>query len=307
MIRPLSRNSVLRTLLLSVVVAALMAVGSRGSLAASESAGDDALFDRLDADTNGKLAASEIPPEHTRLFSRLVRNGDRDGDSLLSRDEFLAALVPARPEKPMEEKLPTAFPQANAVRYLLLTLDTNPDGIIEADEVPDGLRRVFDDMAERFDDNDNDTLERYELSRGFQGLGQIAARYVARQRIDVESELKKLEKSQGSAINRFDEQPRPFLQTLGDPEQARKAFERLDANRDGNLETDELPEPLRPQLERFIRLADRDRSGAVSQREFLAAAERIARFGQRGRPGMAPDRRTEADRQAGKNSSAETN
>ena len=110
------------------------------------------------------------------------------------------------------------------MRYLLVSLDTKPDGYIEADEVPDGMQRVFDELLERFDANDNDALERYELSRGFQGLGQIAARYAARERSNPAAELKKLEKTQGKAINRFEEQQRPIIEQFGDPEQARRSL-----------------------------------------------------------------------------------
>jgi hypothetical protein len=298
MVHDLAGNVIVRILLPVVVIAVMLANAPRRAQAAPASAGDEALFKRLDADANGKLAAAEVPEENRRLFARLLRNGDRDGDSVLSQEEFLAALVPSRPEKPIEEKQPATFPQANAVRYLLIILDTNRDAEIEAREVPTDMQRIFDDLAERLDDNDNDVLERYELGRSFRELGQTAARYVARERINVEAELKKLEKSQGKAVNRFDEPPRPIFETLRDPEQARKTFDRLDGNDDGELELDEVPEPLRPQIERFMRLADRDRSGGLSEREFLAGTERMSRFMGRGRPEMSPGDDAKPDRKS---------
>src|SRR5687767_54253 len=66
------------------------------SLAAS-SAGDAALFDRLDADKNGRVTSDEVSSDARRLFERLLRRGDADGDEALSRDEFIASLVPSRP------------------------------------------------------------------------------------------------------------------------------------------------------------------------------------------------------------------
>jgi hypothetical protein len=275
---------ILRLNVATVCTFALALSACAAAAIAASPAGDEALFGRLDADGNGKLRSDEVPKEHERLFARLARKGDGDGDGTLSRDEFLAALVPSRPEKPIEEKQPTDFPQANAVRYLLLSLDTEPDGYIEADEVPKDLQAVFDELCDDLDGNDNDALERYELARSFQSIGRLAVRHVNRNRINVDVELKKLERAQGSSVNRFDEAPRPIFDTLRDPKQARTTFDRLDANDDGELKSGEVPEPLQQQLERFMRLADRDGSGGLSEREFLAGAERITRAQMRQRP-----------------------
>jgi Ca2+-binding EF-hand superfamily protein len=288
--------SMLRISLAALRAVVVVAVFLGQSKAAPMPAGDAALFERLDADANGKVSADEVRQEHKQLFARLVRKGDRNDDAALSQDEFLAVLVPSRPEKPIEQKQSTSFPQADAVRYLLVSLDTKADGYIEADEVPDDMQRIFDEMLERFDANDNDALERYELSRSFQGLGQIAARYTARERIDPAAELKKLEKTQGKAINRFEEQQRPIIEQFGDPEQARTIFTRLDVNRDKQLDSAEIPEPLQAQLEQFIRRADRDGDGRLSEREFLAGAERVSRFMKRQRPEMMSDEGDMPDR-----------
>jgi Ca2+-binding EF-hand superfamily protein len=164
------------------------------------------------------------------------------------------------------------------LRYLLLTMDTSRNGWIEADEVPEDLQPVFEIMAEDVDTNKNGTMDRYELSRNARQIIPVAARYVARERIDVSKELKKFDKSQGQLARRFDEAPGPFISSLADPDQARKAFKQFDANTDGQLELAEFPEPLQQQMERFVRLADRDRDGRLSEREFLFAADRAGRM-----------------------------
>jgi hypothetical protein len=145
------------------------------------------------------------------------------------------------------------------------------------------MRPVLELMLQRLDTNKNDTLDRLELSRGFPQLAQIAARYVARDGIDVASELRRLEKSQGTAADRFDQQ-RPMLENLRDPSQARVIFKELDANGDGKIASGEVPEPFEPQLERLLRFADRDRDNRLSEREFLTATERLSRFLGRRRP-----------------------
>jgi len=239
------------------------------------SAGDAALFDRLDADNDGQLSADEVSPGHERLVARLLRRGDEDHDEVLTRDEFLAALVPSRPEKPIEEKLPATFPQADAVRWLLLTLDADGNSRIEANEAPDDMRRLFDAMLERIDANKNGTLERNELSRGAPRLAQIAGRYVRQNGIDVARELAKLEKKLGPAADRFDEPP-VSPQDLADPSQAREVFARLDGNGNRQIEQREIPEQLQRPFQRLMRRADRDGDGRLSEREFLVAARQSA-------------------------------
>jgi Ca2+-binding EF-hand superfamily protein len=256
---------------LTFVVAATVAT----ALAESPSAGDAALFERLDADRNGRISAGEISSDQVRLFTRLIRRADVNNDKALSRDEFLAALVPSRPEKPIEAKLPSTFPQAEAVRWLLLTLDTSGNSWIEAEEVPDDMRTVFEAMIERMDANQNGVLERSELSRGGPPLARIAGRYARQNGIDIERELKKLEKSLGPAVNRFELQRVP-LENLGDPKQARELFVQLDGNGNGHIEAKEIPEPFQRPIQRMMRLADRDGDDRLSQREFLAAAKRLA-------------------------------
>jgi len=71
------------------------------------SAADAELFNRLDANHNGAIVADEVTSENRTLFDRLLRKGDKNQDKALSRDEFVAALVPSRPEKSIEAKQPS--------------------------------------------------------------------------------------------------------------------------------------------------------------------------------------------------------
>jgi Ca2+-binding EF-hand superfamily protein len=242
---------------------------------AETSAGDDALFQRLDANHDGQLAVMEVPAEHKQLFARLLRRADTDGNKALSREEFLAGMVPSRPEKPLEPKQPDSLPQADAVRYLLLSLDTSRNSVIEASEVPSDMRSIFETMLERMDSNKSGNLERNELNQGGPRLAQIAGRYVQQERIDAAAELKKLRDKQGAAADRFDVQRMPF-DNLGDPQQVKETFAQLDGNGDGQIELKEVPEPLQRPLERMLKAADRDGDGKLSEREFTAGAKRIA-------------------------------
>jgi Ca2+-binding EF-hand superfamily protein len=259
-----------------IVYAAILASSLSAPIAgAAPPISDSSLFDSLDANRDGHLATSEVPPEKRRLFDRLLRRGDANGDRSLSRDEFAAALTPTLPEKPIEAKQPTTFPQANAVRWLLLSMDTNRNARIEASEVPEELRRVFRAMADRIDTNQNEVIETIELSRGGRPLAQIAGRYVQQNDIDVAAVLKKFDDEQGPVANRFEAGPLR-LEDLSNPEKARQAFLRLDTNNDGQVELTEVPDQLQRPVQRLLRTSDRDRDGRLSEREFVTGARRIA-------------------------------
>ena len=254
-------------------------LGMAGAAVAANttSAGDTDLFDRLDKNHDGVISADEVTAENRSLFERLLRRADTNHDKSLSREEFLASLVPSRPERPVESKEAAVPPQADAVRYMLLKLDTNKNARIEKDEVPKELRPIFEILLERLDSNGDGQLDRQELSRSGPGLAQIAARYVEREGIDVKTELPKLEKAQGAAAKRFDDKGSP-LERLADPQQARQMFKELDTNNDGYLSEKELSEVFRERANRFVTMSDRDHDGRLSEREFLDGAERVSKF-----------------------------
>lgn len=243
----------------------------------SQSAGNTELFDRLDTNHDGTIQRDEVAKENRSLFDRLVRKGDENDDRALSRDELLAALIPSRPDRPLEAKESTTLPNANAVRYVLLTMDANRNARIEKDEVPSEFEAAFTTMVERLDRNGDGKLDRQELSRGGPAMSSVAGRYVSRLGIDVDVEVAKLKKSQGAAFDRFEKQLMP-LQRPQDPQQARQMFAQLDENGDGKLDPREVPEPLQQPFKRLTRIGDRDGDGKLDQQEFVAVAVQVSKF-----------------------------
>src|SRR5688572_19672423 len=77
----------------------LLALGSARAAddEAPEDPGPGALFERLDTNGDGQLTAEEVPEEHQRLFDRLRKTADKDGDKQINRDEFAAGLADKRP------------------------------------------------------------------------------------------------------------------------------------------------------------------------------------------------------------------
>jgi Ca2+-binding EF-hand superfamily protein len=144
------------------LIAAMMAIVPSGTLdvlaaptPSDSSAGSSELFDRLDANGDGRVTAAEVSAERQRLFTRLVRKADADGDRALSREEFTAGLMPSRSEKPMVQEQSEAFYGADALRYLLLRMDTNGDSQIQRGEVPEHFRNRFEQLV-RLADRDGD-------------------------------------------------------------------------------------------------------------------------------------------------------
>jgi hypothetical protein len=281
----------LACLVLPLATAATVMAAASVSKSAS-SAGNDALFARLDGNHDGQLTATEIGDGQRPLFDRLVRRADVNRDKSLSREEFITGLVPTRPEKVLEAKQPDGYPQAKAIRYLLLTMDADKDASIRTDEVPAKMASLFESLVAEMDTNKNGILDRYELSRDPRVLNRASAQYVSRQRIDVDQELAKLEKAQGDLARRFDEPPGAFLSNLSDPKKAHNLFIQFDADKNGQLVISEFPEPLQKQMQRFVKMADRDRSGGLSEQEFTVAAMRLSRLiANQGKPNAANNKR----------------
>ncbi len=239
--------------------------------------GEGDLFSRLDANGDGRVERSETPASESALFDRLLRNADRDGDGALNTDEFARGLRPSIEPKPIEQAAPQRYGDPSAVRLLLLKLDTDRDTRLTRREAPQSLRSAYDGMVREFDATKDGSLDLRELAQAGPKLLRTAQRIAGQQRWDVTAELAKLERSQGKLADRFDEPP-SREQVLGDPARARALFAQLDANGDGKLRADEVPEPLQDRLGPMIRRADRDGDRAMSREEFLTVVDRMGRL-----------------------------
>jgi EF hand/EF-hand domain pair len=234
------------------------------------------LFDRLDADGDGRVTAAEIPADRQRLFALLVHKADADGDHALSREEFDRGLADSRPEKPMPQVGTESFYGADALRYLLLRMDTNGDDQIERSEVPEELRQPFDAMVRLRDQNGNGVLEWDELMRGSKPLGRHVARpWTDRHGIDVAAETAKLRLQLGPRADRFDMQVLPG-DLFGDGRQVGQLYNFLDRNGDGQLGADEVPKQFQDRFEQLLQLGDGDGDGRLNWHEFHTAAKRLS-------------------------------
>lgn len=210
-----------------------------------------ALFVQLDANGDGTLGADEVPDDKKSLFDRLVRLGDGNADGKLSADEFAVGLAggeskTAAPADAGDAKSKPAKARpgrpGKAARPVpgrfLAQLDKNGDGKISPDEVPEERRENFLRLVARLDKDGDGALSKAEMPTG--GPAQPAS-----------------------------------LQRDG-AQAAAAMFKRMDANGDGKVTADEVPEERREQVARMIRRADKDGDGALSQAEFAAVAKQRA-------------------------------
>ena len=216
---------------------------------AALAAGPD-LFAKLDRDGDGQITAQEVPESSVRLFERLIRTSDQDDDGRLSAEEFTSGLSSTRDERPLEQKESSRLPDAASIEAMVRRLDGNQDGRIEAHEVPPPLAAIF----------------RSALSRGDKdGDGALGPKEIVR--------------------------VAPMLSRLGRqdrPRNGRELFGRLDANQDGKVVLDEVPDEHREKFEQALARADEDEDQALSQREFM---RHFGRMDRRRRPTTDSPRR----------------
>jgi Ca2+-binding EF-hand superfamily protein len=261
-----------------------------------------ALFSKLDANHDGQITADEVPEEQRRLFERLLRRADRNGDGKLSREEFLAGMKEMeehpgqpgdnangapRPEgsSPIDHR-PADRPGAAGVgrgfgfggagggplmgMAIFHALDTNGDGKLDAKEIaaaPEALKKLA---------NSNGEITREDLMKSMPGVaaGGFGGGFGAG--------------GFGGGLAGSAGQGEPNSEAV-----MKRVIQTFDKNGDGKLQKDELPPKLQ---ERFDEL-DTNHDGALDEAELKAILPRLMRRmeEERGKNGSRPEHRQATD------------
>ncbi len=220
----------------------------------------DDLFKQLDKNNDGKIVADEIPDDKTRFFERLVRLGDADENGELTRSEFTRATsentnTPPASQNPAAAGRRAGNPQARQgdASEFFKRMDKDGDGKITLSELPE-------QFASR-------------LAPAFKALGKDAITLEEFQQLRQKME-------QGSSA-----QPGGRPGQLGNPAEM---FKRFDANNDGKITLDEVPEQGRRMVAAIFERSGKGRDGSLNEQEFQKAIEQFNRSQQAGRPTDKP-------------------
>ena len=139
-------------------------------------------------------------------------------------------------------------------------LDANKDGQLTADEISEDKKRLFERLVRTSDKNSDGKLSLEEFTAGLQP---------------------KPGRTEAAPLDGADGGRRP-----------EKLFARLDANGDGKVTADEVPEPLREMFKRVLARGDKNGDGTLTKDEFLQAGPPDgAPAGKPARPDLAANKK----------------
>ena len=217
------------------------------------------LFRKLDSNNDGVLVAEEIPEAQARSFARLLRIGDRNKDGRLTRQEFLSSLAddakttpPTRSRSGRSRSGRSSGGGDVGPGQVFDRFDRNKDGQLVVEEFPESERERVKALLERLG---KDALSKEDFARYFRRRPAAS---------------------------------RPSSSPQADRARREKLFDRLDRDKDGQLNAREFPEASRGLFTFLARRMNKKPDEAISRKEFLeslaspTATER--------RPGPAADR-----------------
>jgi Ca2+-binding EF-hand superfamily protein len=260
------------------------------------------LFERLDANKDGTLTKEEVPEERQRLFTRLLRSSDKDGDGKLAREEFAAGIQDQPAEKGDAEKTRGNAAKERVARgagvdrpgfdagALLERLDANNDGKLTEEEIPAERRGQIAAVFNRADADSDGVVTTEEISTlrrrsASTDSARMAGGAVVLRALDADGDgalssgeienaaaaLKKLDKNGDGRLTRDELGPPGGVAGFGGGGTAVLDRVRdMDKNQDGKISKDELP----PRLQERFDALDANKDGSLDREELRQGLRR---------------------------------
>lgn len=210
-------------------------VGAVAAVQVAQAADEADVFDRLDANHDGQVTRDEVGQDQMRLFRRLLRQSDKNEDGQLSKEEFVAGTT----KQPDAADAADAGGQTPRARFnpqqVLARLDRNGDKKLSKEEAPERMRENFD----RLDRNQDGFIDAEELAR----IGG----------------------------NRPSDRPQGQADPARLAQMAERIFSQRDANSDGKITLDEIPEERRDGFRRMMERLKISPDDGLTKEQFTKA------------------------------------
>ena len=209
-------------------------------LAEEEKGGSESLFQRLDKNSDGMIEASEVNEAQKRHFERLIRLADNNQDGKLTKSEFEQAI------KPQPNPAPSSAPFGQ------------PMGIRNGSARPFNAQSLF----QRFDTNKDQKLSLQELPELLRNRFKPLFDKSGKKEITLEEFQRMV----------------PAAMALGTPQQTeermKQFFNRLDQNKDGKIDLEEVPAGSKPLVQGLLRRLNKQPGDSISREELLKVTVR---------------------------------
>jgi Ca2+-binding EF-hand superfamily protein len=125
------------------------------------------MFNKLDANSDGKLTEDEVPERQREGFRRLLQDLDDDGDKALTKEQAPRVIMML-----MQRGAPGpgGRPDLQMAEQRFAELDANKDGKLTADEIPGPAREAFEQFLERADDDGDKAITKEQFPRLFMAM-----------------------------------------------------------------------------------------------------------------------------------------